>query len=122
MHRFLFWVARFELILICCLTITPLCGRAVTVRSDELTESRAWAETRLKAGSPPFSFVYGGRPSQELLSGWLFKQNARRYEQGAAESHARGKNLTEHVLSWTDPGTGLEVRCVGIEYQDFPTV
>ena len=29
---------------------------------------------------------------------------------------------TEHTLTWTDPETGLEVRCVAIEYHDFPTV
>ena len=29
---------------------------------------------------------------------------------------------TEHLLSWTDPRTGLVVRCRAIEYHDFPTV
>ncbi len=29
---------------------------------------------------------------------------------------------TEHVLSWTDPRTGLVVHCRAIEYHDFPTV
>jgi len=119
-HSFLF--CRIEMVLISCLVTAPLCMHAMAVRSDELAESRGWTEAKLKAGSPPFSFVYGGRPSQELLSGWLFEQSARRYEQGAAESHPRGQNLTEHVLSWTDPGTGLEVRCVAVEYHDFPTV
>jgi alpha-galactosidase len=35
--------------------------------------------------------------------------------------HPRGGNLTEHTLSWADPDTGLEVRCVAIQYHDFPT-
>ena len=29
---------------------------------------------------------------------------------------------TERTSAWTDPGTGLEVRCVAVEYNDFPTV
>ena len=29
---------------------------------------------------------------------------------------------TEHTLTYTDPKTGLEVQCVGIEYRDFPAV
>ena len=29
---------------------------------------------------------------------------------------------TQHTLAWTDPKTGLEVRCVAVEYADFPVV
>ena len=29
---------------------------------------------------------------------------------------------TEHTLVWNDPGSGLSVRCVVVEYHDFPTV
>ena len=29
---------------------------------------------------------------------------------------------TEHTLTWTQPDGGLVVRCVGIEYDDFPAV
>ena len=28
----------------------------------------------------------------------------------------------EHTLTWTDPESGLVVRCVAIEYRDFPAV
>ena len=29
---------------------------------------------------------------------------------------------TERTLTWTDPKTGLEVRCVSVDYSDFPVV
>jgi len=35
---------------------------------------------------------------------------------------ARGQSQTEHILTWSDAGTGLQVRCVALEYHDFPTV
>jgi len=61
---------------------------------------------------PPFSFIYGGRPSAELLKSWELKRSERKLD----------GQRTEHTLTYTDPKTGLEVRCVAIQYQDFPTV
>jgi len=65
---------------------------------------------------PPFSFSYDGRPSSEFLESWDA-------ERGKSEiEDPRHGTRTEHVLTFADPQTGLEVRCVGIEYHDFPTV
>ncbi|MHB0961021.1 MAG: NPCBM/NEW2 domain-containing protein [Pirellulaceae bacterium] len=61
---------------------------------------------------PPFSFVFGGRPSAELLSGWPCTRQTR---QLSAER-------TEHTLTYTDPESGLAVRCVAVAYEDFPTI
>ena len=61
---------------------------------------------------PPFSFVYDGKPSAELLSTWKRKHGTKKLDQ----------NRTEHLQTWTDPKTGLEVRCVAVAYNDFPTV
>src|ERR1035437_8170730 len=61
---------------------------------------------------PPFSFVYGGKASAELLKDWPCERAARKLDE----------HRTERSSVWTDPGTGLQVRCVGIEYGDFPTV
>ena len=60
---------------------------------------------------PPFSFTYGGRSSTELLKAWELKCDARSLD-----------SRTEHRMTYTDPKTGLVVRCVAIEYSDFPTV
>ncbi|MGB2821524.1 MAG: alpha-galactosidase [Phycisphaerae bacterium] len=63
-------------------------------------------------GGPPLSFTYGGRPSSELLDTW-------------PRTHVREKiddARTRHTITWTDERTGLIVRCVAVEYHDFPTV
>jgi len=61
---------------------------------------------------PPFSFRYGDRPSSELLKIWESKRGSRELDE----------QRTEHTLTFTDPKTGLEVRCVAVVYRDFPTV
>lgn len=61
--------------------------------------------------SPPFSFVYGGTPSSDLLKDWSIAQNTRRLD----------ADRTEHTLAYTDAATGLHVRCVLVAYEDFPT-
>ena len=61
---------------------------------------------------PPFSFLYGGRASAELVKAWPCQRASRKLDE----------QRTERTSVWADPATGLQVRCVGIEYSDFPTV
>ena len=61
---------------------------------------------------PPFSFVYGGTPSAMLLKAWPVKREIRSLD----------ARRTQHVITYTDPKTGLSVRWVAIEYHDFPIV
>ena len=61
---------------------------------------------------PPFSFVYDGKPSAELFKGW-------KIERASSPIDAR---RTRRTIRLADPRTGLEVRCEGVEYRDFPTV
>lgn len=60
----------------------------------------------------PFAFTYNGKPSAELLGGWKVDRTSRRIDDAR----------TEHHTTYADPATGLTVRCVGVEYRDFPTV
>ena len=62
--------------------------------------------------APPFTFNYGGQPSTALLSQWIVIRTKRNLDATRAE----------HNLVYRDPATGLEVRCLAIEYRDFPTV
>ena len=64
------------------------------------------------SGQPPISFVYGGQPSATLLPTWPRRD----------ETKALAEGLTRNTITWTDPKTGLEVRCVSTEYRDFPVV
>ncbi len=64
----------------------------------------------LRSSDLPLSFVYGGQSSDALLAAWP-KKTARK-ELDASR--------IQHTLTWTDPRTDLEVRCVAVEYRDFP--
>jgi alpha-galactosidase len=99
---------------------------------DELAAASQWAAARFQVArqtptpqttpsselTPPglsgamFSFKYDGRSSDELLKHWSLEQSSRE----------RDQSQTERTLTWSDPKTGLQVRCVVIEYHDFPTV
>ncbi|MDR3719453.1 MAG: alpha-galactosidase [Bryobacteraceae bacterium] len=60
----------------------------------------------------PFSFRYDGKNSAEFLKTWRQERASRRLD----------AVRTEHVVTYTDPQTGLSVRCVGVAYSDFPVV
>ena len=111
--------------------VAPL-ALGVVPTADELVAARQWAAAGFQGrqelsnsqsvrpiapGGPPmtnapFLFNYAGRSSGEWLKLWPLEQKSR-------ES---GPDQTEHTLTWTDPRTGLQVRCVAVEYHDFPTV
>lgn len=61
---------------------------------------------------PPFSFMYNGRPSGEILKTWKLERVSKKLD----------SQRTEQTLTYRDPSTGLVVRCVGMEYHDFPSV
>ena len=99
--------------------VTLTDGRELWLADLPLKDERA---RRLFSTDLPFSFSYGGKPSAELLKEWPLKRSSRKTEPGQSSSHPRGQNLTEYTLTWSDPKTNLEVRCVAVEYHDFPTV
>ena len=71
-------------------------------------------KTRFNVQSVPpvFSFTYNGVSSDEFLKNWTF-----------TEDHTKlDENRVAHVLTWTDPKTGLEVRFDGLEFTDFESV
>jgi len=70
---------------------------------EHLTDAKA---------KPPFSFVYDGKASEALLAEWPRKVEAEKLD----------ANRTEYTSSWTDPKTGLEVRCVAVDYADYPAI
>lgn len=62
--------------------------------------------------APFFSFLYDGKPSAELLPTWQIKRSSEKLFEGC----------TTHTLSYSDPKTGLEIRCEGVAFNDFPAV
>ncbi len=88
--------------------VTTVDGREIWLADLPLRTGESTGE----AAEPPFSFFYEGKPSSEWLKIWERKQSSRKLD--AAR--------TEHTISWSDPQTQLNVRCVGVEYSDFATV
>ena len=83
--------------------------------TEELAEARRWRATHLEAGDVsklPFSFIYGGKPSTELLRAWKQTREVRKLD----------ARRSEHTLRLTDPRSPLVLRCVAVEYHDFPAV
>ena len=60
----------------------------------------------------PFSFTYGGRPSAQLLGEWPGKVQIERVD----------AQRTRRTILCNDSKTGLEVRCVAVDYADYPAV
>lgn len=59
-----------------------------------------------------FSFTYGGRPSSEFLASWQIHHSTKKLD----------SSRTQHTVTYTDPKAELVVRCVAVEYSDYPTV
>jgi alpha-galactosidase len=90
---------------------------AISPSTDEMSVAKQWTERLEKVpqaadGTPFFSFTYDGKPSAELLAQWERNQSSRQLD----------AQRTERTTTWTDPKTGLEVRCVSVVYADFPVI
>ena len=70
---------------------------------EHLTDSRS---------SLPFSFTYDGQTSARLLAEWPAK---------VADERLDAQRIRRTIV-WTDPKSGLEVRCVAVDYADYPAV
>ncbi len=84
------------------------------VTPSEQSTAHGWVAKHLTGdvAELPFSFNYGGRPSREILQG------AKR----TMKEDSLDANRLQRILEFTDVATGLVIRCVAIEYRDFPTV
>ncbi len=60
----------------------------------------------------PYSFIYDGKASDGLLAGWTRTVKQRTPAPGVEQA----------LLTWHDPGTGLEVAATVTQYADTPTV
>jgi len=87
---------------------------AITVTSEEMAQKDDWVQRNLLTvtNTPPFSFIYNGLPSSNLLSSWTRAQ---------MDTILDG-NRTQHALTWTKTAFPLEVQCVVVEYNDYPVV
>jgi alpha-galactosidase len=77
-----------------------------TVYLDE-----GYATPLLTAANPPFSFVYGGKPSLDLLKNWPRTFQSKELA-----------DRTEHRVAWTDPQSKLCVSAVVAVFKRYPAV
>jgi len=85
---------------------------AVTVTSQEIALKDQWVQRNLLSpiNLPPFSFASGGESSTILLPLW----------NRVRTDTILDTNRTQHVLTWTN--NGLEVKCIAVEYSNYPVV
>ena len=96
----------------------PACDHAdwadavLTTRSGESLHLDELALGTAPSPTPhfPFSFVYGGRPADDLLTSWQRRTNTEELDGG------RTKTTTE----WTDPDSRLRVTWGVTTFADFP--
>jgi alpha-galactosidase len=102
------------------LTLLAFCLVANFVTASELDQQgnsghrNQWLNEHLlsETAQPPFSFAYDRQGSSVLLKTWPKK----------TEAHELDGGRTEHVLLWTDPKTGLQVRVRALEFANSPVV
>lgn len=90
---------------------------AVLPSAADMNEAQRWAKMldnlpQSEKSEPFFSFIYDGKPSSELLSGWKKSQTSQKLDDFR----------TQQTQVWTDPKSGLEVRCVSVAYADYPVI
>ena len=89
-------------------------SRAISPTQAELTSKAKWSEAHFgsQKATPPFAFTYDGKPSAEFIDSWQFKLSRRNLDASRMEC----------TLVYSDPATNLNVRCVAIEYMDYPAI
>lgn len=84
---------------------------AVAPTAVELDLKRTWVqENFLSSRVPPFSFKLAGTHSSQFLNSWT-----REVTTGTLDA-----NRTRTTIVWTNTQAGLEIRCVMVEFSDYP--
>lgn len=94
------------------LAVAPV--MAVRPSEDEMKVARGWVAEHFgkDESSLPYSFVYDEKPSRDLLRSWKSECTIRRLD----------ANRTQITQTYIDSSTGLQLRCVRVEYSDYPAV
>jgi alpha-galactosidase len=97
------------------LLLSPLAAlRAATPTSAENSAAQQWAQSHVFAehAREPFSFLFGTKPAGEVLRDWKRSDGTRQLN-----AHRR-----ERARNWRDEKSGLEVRLVAVEFEEFPVM
>ncbi|MFB3787635.1 MAG: alpha-galactosidase [bacterium] len=89
-------------------------GWSVDVTPPDRKMKDQWVHEHWLKTTPrlPFSFTYDGKSSEEWMAAWPMNSTFEKLD------NAR----TRHTFTWTDPKKALEIRCVAVDYADFPAI
>ena len=81
---------------------------------SETRQENQWLKQHLldDKAPPPISFAYERQGSNTLLKAWPRKIETRQLD----------RTRTEHIVLWSDPKTGLQVRLRALEFANSPVV
>ncbi len=75
---------------------------------------QAWVDQNFAQGKvPPFSFIYGGKSSNQFIKNWKFS---------AEKVKSAEPNSEMIVYTWSEKEGGLKVKCTLTRFNDFPAV
>ena len=96
-------------------------AHTVSPTAEEMKTSRHWVADKIDAIVPelPFSFTYAGECSRQFLA--LASQARRTWDLDRAEAEL-DEQRTQCTLTYTDPATGLVVRCEAVVYGEHAAV
>ena len=78
------------------------------------SDVKRWMEEHFAKGKvPPFSFVYGGKKSETFIKNWQYKSEKLPADEPQTE---------KYLYTYTDPRTGLTVKCTVTCFNDFPAI
>lgn len=81
--------------------------------TEEMETMKSWIGQHLtRGGIVPFSFTYAGKSSADFIKDWKFTETTARLDEAR----------TERVLMYSDPATGVQLRCECVIFSDFPAI
>lgn len=97
------------------LLATPPCIQAQVKQRIAVPEDAGrWITTAFAKGKvPPFSFVYGGKPSAEFIRKWKHTMQ---------KEQSDDPQVVKYRISYLDPATGLRADCHATGFREFNTV
>ena len=89
-------------------------AQGITVQNGQSIQVERWIKTQFGKGkTPPFSFMYGGRPSSEVL---------RQCQYSLTRLTSTEENQIHYLATYTDNKTGLKVECEINGWTDYGAV
>lgn len=97
------------------LLATPPCIQAQVKQRIAVPEDAGrWITTAFAKGKvPPFSFVYGGKPSAEFIRKWKHTMQ---------KEQSDDPQVVKYRISYLDPATRLRADCYATGFREFNTV